>query len=265
MTLVWHIRSVRFRLQRLSLRRLHYLIVRLWFAGLFYPMTLRGLRPRQLEFMPAPLWPGESGRGATLLRGEFTFCGETVDRSSSLWRPSDVSGPWLAELHSFGWLSDLRAIGGEASREYARGLVAEWIETQGRWRPLTWRPDVVSARIINWLCHAEFLFAGAEGPLGQRYLDSIARQARHLRRVVWLVEGGPDRLIVLHALILAGLCLRSDPRRQARWLSGLAAETDVQVAGDGGHVSRCPETQFDTFRRLVEIRAELHAANVDVP
>ncbi len=258
-------RTAYFRLARTTPRSALHGMAKLWFNGLFYRRTLVGRRPRQLEFTVQNPWPGDAKLGAELFRGEFCFAGHVETAPGALWRPRDAPEEWLAALHGFGWLADLHAVGGEAARARARELVESWIETEGRWRPVTWRADVVARRLINWLGHAEFLFAGDEGKLATRWLDHVARQARHLRRLAPLLGSGFERLLVIKALIYAGLCLPSEARRLAKWMTILSAEIERQVAADGGHVARSPAVHFAVFRHLVDLRIALREARAEVP
>ena len=240
-------------------------LAKVWFNGFFYPRTLAGRRPRQLEFTAQNPWPGDAKRGAELFRGEFCFAGHVETAPGALWRPRTAPVEWLAELHSFGWLADLHAVGGEAARSRARDLIESWIESESRWRSVTWRPDVTAARLINWLSHAEFLFAGIEGPEAARWLDHVARQGRHLRRLAPLLDSGFDRILVIKALIYAGTCLPSGTRRLVRWMEALSSEIELQVAGDGGHNSRSPAVHFMLFRHLVDLRIMLREARTEAP
>ncbi len=259
------LRTGYYRLARMTLRSALHAMAKVWFNGFFYRRTLAGRRPRQLEFTAQNPWPGDAKRGAELFRGEFCFAGHVETAPAALWRPRTAPDEWLAELHGFGWLADLHAVGGEAARARARELIESWIETESRWRPVTWRPNVTAVRLINWLSHAEFLFAGVEGPEAARWLDHVARQGRHLRRLAPLLDSGFDRLLVIKALIYAGICLPSEARRLTRWMEALSSEIELQVAGDGGHVSRSPAVHFAMFRHLVDLRIALREAQSEMP
>ena len=259
------LRTSRFRLARMTPRSALHRLAKFWFNGLFYHRTLAGRRPRQLEFTAQNPWPGDAKRGAELFRGAFCFTGHVETAPDALWRPRTAPDEWLAELHGFGWLADLHAVGGEGARARARELIESWIETETRWRPVTWRPDVTALRLINWLSHAEFLFAGSEGPEAARWLDHVARQGRHLRRLAPLMDSGFDRLLVIKSLIYAGICLPSEARRLTRWMDALSSEIEAQVAGDGGHISRSPAIHFAMFRHLVDLRIALREARSEVP
>jgi uncharacterized heparinase superfamily protein len=257
--------ALRYHLGRITARQAVHALARVWFNGVFYTRSLGGRRPQRLLFVPKETSPGDSERGAVLMLGEFRLAGQAVREPMALWRPPGASAEWLAEMHGFGWLNDLRAVGGDAARQKARALIADWIASQNLWRASTWRPDVLANRIANWLSAAEFAFAGYEGNLWPQFLDSLARQTRHLRRVERLVDPGVIRLVVLKGLIYASLSLDGELRRLGRWLSLLSAEIARQVAADGGHASRSPAVTFEVFRLLVDVRAALRDANAHVP
>lgn len=246
-------------------RRLAYGVGTIWFSGLFYPRTLSGRRPRRLEFVPSDLWPGDSARGSDIMQGAYRFAGTTIQDPDPRWRPVGANDEWLAELHGFGWLRDLHAVGGESPRAQARKLVLDWIDAHQRWRPLAWRPDVLGSRIVSWLSHAEFLAAGADQAFIEQFLDSLARQTRHLRRVARFGTSGPERLLAIKGLVYASLCIPDERRRLDRWLSALAHEIESQILGDGGHVERSPSLHFAVLRHVVELRGALKSAHAEVP
>ena len=259
------LQAIRRRLGRVTLRWVIYHLAMPWFSGLFYSRSLMRRRTKQLAFVPQDSWPGDARRGDSIIRGKFDFAGESIETTDQPWQLKQRSGAWLIKLHSFDWLGDLRADGGEHARERARELIGGWVESNGRWRLLPWRPDVLAARLINWLTHAEFVFADREGQLAKAWLDIVARQTRHLRRVAPLVDGAPERLLVFKALIYGSLCLAHERLRLQKWTAALVREVETQIAPDGGHVSRSPAVEFETFRHLIDVREVLRAAQAEVP
>jgi uncharacterized heparinase superfamily protein len=265
MRISWWIAGLRYRLSRVTARRIGYALLRPWYGSRFYRYTLAGRRPTRLERAPTDMWPGDAGRGTAILQGEFAFAGRTLGLSEPPWDPDGVSRRWRAEAHGFGWIGDLRAVGGDGARMRARELVLDWIKSQSRWQPLTWRPDVLGARIANWLGQSEYLCAGAEEPFRSLFFESLARQSRHLVRSARFANPGSDRIVVLKGLIFAGLAMAPQRRRLARWLRWLEHEIDQQILGDGGHVERSPAVQFAVLRHLIDIRTAIRDAQAEMP
>jgi uncharacterized heparinase superfamily protein len=265
MTFAWRLHGLRYRLGRLTLRRLAYALRRPWYASALYSLTLKGRRPDKLEFVPPDAWPGDAVHGGAIIEGDFLFAGRLVHDPETPWSPDGVSERWLTECHGFGWLRNLRAVGGEAARSAARALVQDWIAAQGRWQRLAWRPDVLARRLVNWLAQAELLCTGADDDFLAGFHDSLCRQARHLTRSAGSAAPGADRITVLRGLIFAGLALPGYNRRLLRWLKQLEHEIQQQILGDGGHVERSPSVQLAVLRQLIDIRDALRAAQAEVP
>jgi len=234
-------------------------------AGPFYHHTLIGPVPGDLHLKLNERWPGDVKRGAAVLAGEIEFFGVLVRNPMPVWFPPTASPDWLAEWHGFGWLADLIGVGA-AARDPARALVQSWLLESSAWHPIAWRSDVVATRIFAWIVHFEEI-AGREAdrPLRRAMLASIARQVRHLARTAaWELTGAP-RLRALKGLIGGIAALGGSTKRMARALRVLDRELLVQILPDGGHRTRSPSVQLAVLRDLIDIRAVLRAAQVEIP
>ncbi len=257
-----------------NLRAALYGLKSLWYATPLHAATLGGAAPGTLERIPVDPWPGEAARGRAIIAGSFAFAGrslrtqppgEGAGPGNALWAAPSMGLDWLAALHGFAWLRDLRVAGGEPAREAARKLTADWIARFGRWHRLPWRPDVLAARIAAWIAGADLILHGAEPAFRAAFLATLARQGRHLLRSgPGGLEGG-RRLTVLKGQVFAACVLFGGGRRLARALARLEAELGRQVLADGGHVERSPAQQFAVLRDLVDIRAMLQAGDHAVP
>lgn len=265
MIFAWRLHGFRYRLKRLTWRRVFYALRRPWYGSSLYNLLLRRRSLDRLEFIPPDGWPGDAVHGAAMVDGDFVFVGQLVRDPETVWWPDDVSDRWLAACHGFEWLRNLRAVGSDTARNSARTLVLDWIATQGRWKKLSWRPDVLARRVANWLGQTEFLCTGADDEFVSLFRDSIGRQARHLIRVYRFADAGLDRIICLRGLICASLALPGQNRRLLRWLRQLDHEIDRQILIDGGHIERSPAVQLAVLRQLIDIRDTLREAKAEVP
>jgi uncharacterized heparinase superfamily protein len=245
--------------------------------SLFYVSPLfRGLkaRPQPLASPPIDPWPGDAARGRAIIGGTFSFAGKTVrvappgegrGAGPRLWAPPGTGPDWLAALHGFAWLRDLRVVGGEAARDTARRLVTDWIEGHGRWRPLAWRPDVLATRVAAWIASADVITQGAEPAFTQSFLTALTAQGRHLLACGPGGLSGGRRLLVLKGQVFTAAALIGGGRALRRALARLEAELDHQVLSDGGHIERSPAQQFAVLRDLVDIRSVLLGCGHTVP
>jgi len=259
-----------------QVRRAFSRIEGLLFAVPGYAATLVGRTPAHLRLLPPDPWPGDADHGRDILDGRFTFAGRTVpvfapdDPAAPIaWSPSGTDSEWRAGLHGFAWLKDLRVVGGEAPRQRARALVASWIAADGRrWSRLAWRPDVLASRICAWLTAADML--EADDPVfAQRLRDSLGRQARQLSRALPGDLTGARAIGAIKGLIYAAACLAQGAAQQDKLLARagalLAREMGRELLGDGGNAERSPRLQLAILRDLIDMRAVLIAAKMEVP
>ena len=127
------------------------------------------LKPVFPEELPAPSFTRQPdrARGADVLGGTWRFRGEhmALGPAGNPWDCASPSRGFARDLHRFGWLPDLVAIGPEGEAR-AQTLTAQWVTEFGDWNTFSWRPDVLAARLINWLSSvkkpgsARFFFGG---------------------------------------------------------------------------------------------------------
>ena len=248
-----------------AMRDWRYGVGKLLYASPGYRLTLIGSTPAGLNLVPPDPWPGNAARGVAIIRGELRFFGESVSGSRHVWQPDGMRPDWLAELHSFDWLRDLRAVGGDAARRRARELVGDWLARQANWDETAWRPDVLARRLFAWLGQHDFFCASAPDGYRKLYLAGLNRQSRHLHRVLPGGVDGVPLITAIKGLIVAGLALPSREGWSAQGLKLLRREIARQFLPDGGHVSRNPTAHIAGLRQLVDVRSALLAAGEDVP
>jgi uncharacterized heparinase superfamily protein len=234
-------------------------------AGPFYHHTLFGRAPADLRLRIGERWPGDADRGKAILDGDIEFGGELVRNPAPVWRPRGAGQDWLAHWHGFGWLGDLISAGSDG-REAARALVHSWLTENVAWHAVAWRSDVTATRVFAWIVHFEEL-AGRDSdrPLRRAMLAGLARQVRHLSRVAAWELHGARRLRALKGLIGGLIALGGSAHRVARVLRLLERELSAQLTRDGVHRSRSPSVQLEVLRDLIDCRAVLRAARIDIP
>ena len=241
----------------MSLRNLVY-------ASPLYRLALIGKTPKRLLFTPPDLWPGDARRGEAIVKGNFILAGRDR-RFDDFATPMAAAGNgWLAELHGFSWLRHLRAVGSTSARRRAGGLCEGWINANSGWHSLSWRPDVMAERLVNWFTHFDFI-AGDDAPFRHRLLSCLASQSRHLARATGAMNGGARTLRSLKGLVFSGICLPGHRPVGDKALNILERETARQILPDGGHMERSPFLQMTVLGDFVDLRAALGAAHWEVP
>lgn len=235
------------------------------YGSRLYHLTLKGRVPAGVRGRPPDPWARPADAGAALLEGDFILLGRRVQLGERPWDAPGLAAAAAAELHSFDWLPDLAAAGGGGAVERARDLVARWIAGHGRWQPISWRADVLGARVRNWLLCFDLLAPEDDGPAPTQVLESLAAQTRHLMRIAGRAPGDANLFAVIDGLVAAGVFLPGLEDSLDLGLRMLEGAISRQVLPDGGHFQRNPALQLRVLGRLIGVRETLQALHVEVP
>ena len=247
------------------LTRLRRDAVRALAGGPLYRHTVIGRVPADLRLRIAQRWPGDAKRGEAIAAGEIELAGELVRTPTPRWSPGSVGSEWLAAWHGFGWLADAVAAG-HAGRGSARELVQSWIAENPGSTGGAWRSDVVATRVFSWIAHFdEIVRRDQDDPLRRAMLTSLVAQLRNLARTAAWEATGAGRLRALKGLITGIAVLGGSESRMARMLKSLERELSAQILPDGGHISRSPSLQLRVLQDLIDTRAVLRSAQIEVP
>lgn len=234
---------------------------RLTYNSPLYNWSLGGTVPNKLLFSPCDLWQGDADNARWLVHsGAFTIGGDRLELHDADWHPKQASDQWMEHIHSFEWIRDLRALGGEQGRKSARYMIESWILDHQNWDEVSWRSDILGRRLGNWLAGYDFFGESADEEFQQFFLDSVVRQLRHLGRSLPGLLSGLPLLYAIKGLAYGGLTLEGRENYLEQALHLLDEQIDKQILSDGGHISRNPQALLETVRILIDIRAALRQA-----
>jgi uncharacterized heparinase superfamily protein len=220
----------------------------------------------RLVIAPQDLRTADATRASEIYAGRFAFAGKVVicDRRSpfEMTPPSDE---WAVNLLGFTWLRHLRAADSAITRANARSLIDEWINLQGGWHPVGWRLDVLSRRVVCWLSQAPFVLQDADARFYRRFIRSLSRQVRYLRRSLKQSRDGLPRLQALIALNYATLCIQGQSGNLRASVRRLIDELRAQILPDGGHISRNPGALIELLADLLPLRQLFSARELQPP
>ncbi len=220
----------------------------------------------RLLIAPQDLRTSDATVAAEIYAGRFVFAGKVViGDGRSIFQVEPPSDEWAATLMGFGWLRHMRAAESNITRANARALVDEWIELQGGWHPLAWRPDVLSRRIISWLSQAALVLEDADARFYRRFVRSLVRQVRYLRYTAADARGGVAGMQAAIALAYAALCIAGQSRHIKSATARLRAELERQILPDGGHVGRDPGAIIEVLLELLPLSQVFATRNIVPP
>ncbi|MCK8782856.1 heparinase II/III family protein [Roseomonas sp. NAR14] len=234
--------------------------------------TLGRLRPIRVPDAPArafrDLWPGDSSRGAQLLRGEFEVAGtrrplQVMAEGGEGWNAESGPAAWRAASLGFAWLRDLRTLGTDPARLRARALAADFLE-RGMLEPMAQSAEVAGARISAMLGNWDFFAATAEDGLRRQLMVRLAQDGRLVLSQLPLEVDHRGALVAVKGGMAAAIAL-SEEAWLNRCLRMLPGEIERQFHPDGGHVERSPGQQLLALQDLIEIRNLLNGSGIEAP
>lgn len=211
-------------------------------AGSVSNWRLVGPVPSRILLSPSCLRPSDPLIARDFYQGRFSFAGRTLEAGSqSPFLAEPPSAAWYAELHGFRWLRHLSRAGTDLASAQARALIDDWIAEHGRrLREATYDLPIIASRIVAWLQHARFILQNSDHAFYRRFMTSLSRQVRFMRKALRAQPDSIDTLQALIALAIASLALPTKERRRQRTARMLEAQLKRQILPDGGHVSRNP-------------------------
>ena len=224
-------------------------------GSIFYRWRYAGAIPERLLIAPIDLRTADPTVALDIYAGRWVFNGDGVDVSGfSVFDAVAPNEEWSRQLHSFGWLRHLRASDMELSRSNARSLVDDWIRLSSRHDRIAWSPDVVARRLMAWLSQSPLVLEGCDYQFYRRFMKSLTRQVRYLRRVAYDGSPGLPRLQVMIALASIALSTPDQPRLLKQAARRLDLELVAQILPDGGHISRNPSAILEALVDLLPLR-----------
>jgi len=245
-----------------------------WLLGSpLYALTLGRGSPKSFFAVAPDPWPGDAVVGLRLMVGELMAHGQVgpvaPQSDDPPWRRAAAGTLWLDGLNGFGWLRDLRDCGDPGAAALAVRLIDDWSDCEWRWSPLSWKREVMAARMVNWIRHYDWLATAADQGFPGRFVLSLARQRAHLRRVMRSALVGHEAVAVLKAMIFADIAFLRDGKRFEKsleqQLTRLARFVKRYVAHDGIVAERAPHLQVAVLRHLLDVRAALASAERRAP
>ncbi|MFQ5623752.1 MAG: heparinase II/III family protein [Paracoccaceae bacterium] len=210
-----------------------------------------GRTPKAFQYYPEPRSIGSYAAGKQIEGGNLFLAGHLVEiAQGNIWDAPVPDEHFADELHGFGWLDDLAAIGDRPSRRLVQTWLLDWIGRYGKGRGPGWTPGVTGRRVVRWISHATFLLRGIDSEASPRFFRSLGRQINYLAGSWHSAPPGLSRFEALTGLIYAGLAIEGRERVLAPAVRAMGRECERRIDKDGGIPSRNPEELMEVFTLL---------------
>lgn len=222
---------------------------------LYRLMLDQGPVPDRLRLSITDPWPGDAKLGQALIASQPAF----FDDDTALGEGGQKNAL------TFDSLRDLRAVGSDLARRKAVSMIHEWLQDQEDWDEEAWAPDVLGARLANWIAFFDFYGVAASHDFTKKMIVSMVRQLRHLIHVAPAHLTGVKGLFAIKGLVYGGLALIDGQRALGIALDLLKRQIAAEVLPDGGTIFRNPTVHGDMLRLLIDLRAALRVAQMEIP
>ncbi len=219
--------------------------------------------PKGFLRRPEPKAIGHPGRGEQIVAGELHLGGVTLTGD---FFAADLPPTVAAELHGFGWLDDLAAVGTPKARALAQDHVMRWLQRHRvpHGDQLEWAPELTGRRALRWIFHAGMILPGLDRDGAEPFFRALDQHLNHLRGSWYEAVDGLDRLEALAGRAICAMSLRDRQSVAGPALIALAEEADA-MGVDTLSESRAPETLLEAMALLVWAEEVATEAGLDAP
>lgn len=218
-------------------------------------------RRARLAAPPEPRALGRPGRGGDLLAGRCLVDGRVISAPDlSIWDRPRSADAAPGRFHDFAWLSDLASEPSGTARDAARDWTMDWIGRFGSGRGPGWTPDLVAARLLGWIDHADWMFPRPDGP-PSRLERALTGHVRFLLRRSDAAPPGFPAIRAAVALVEAGIRLNGPEGALSAGQRRLEIVCAREVTEAGAIASRNPEELMSVLCLLARAAETLERAN----
>jgi len=240
---LWTLKAVVTRLRRTNAQVRNRLLARFVSAG---------VPPKAFRHYPEPRSIGSYVAGKQIEGGNLFLAGHLVQiPGKDFWSTGAPDAHFAEEMHGFGWLDDMAAIGDRPARKLIQGWILDWIPHYGTGRGPGWTPGLTGRRVVRWISHAMLILRGLPPEESPLFFASLGRQINYLAKSWSSAPAGLPRFEALTGLIYAGLAIEGRESVLAPAIRAMGRECERRIDIDGGIETRNPEELMEVFTLLV--------------
>ncbi len=236
----------------------------LFFKNNIYNQIFNESIEGKIQHNPESLWKGNKFEGARIIDGFLNFQKETVFIDNNVWEKNHGSIAWNRYLQSFMWIKDIRAVGTDEARIFARKKILSWLNQSDYLSEHIWSPEIMSKRIFYLLTNLSFFFETANDSFQKKFAKNINKQSILLLKKSKKVKNLKNKIFISKSLLLSSLCFKN-LEKNFDYSIKLLQKTIEMTIKDGMHYLRSPSEHFYFLCSLLDIKNFFGNLNMDLP
>tara|TARA_Y100001935_G_scaffold181448_1_gene150231 strand:- start:2115 stop:3740 length:1626 start_codon:yes stop_codon:yes gene_type:complete len=166
------------------------------------------------------------------------------------------------KLNNFFWFFSLDL---KSSKKSAQEIILNWINRNSRYNKENWEFDTTAKRIISWLSNHHLSYNESNEEYRSNFDYMIQKQTNHLINEIKNTKNLENKIIGCSAIILSGLCYKTDKNYLDLGLNFLKRITKYSLDNQGFTKSRSIKQQIFYFKYFILIKEWFKESQVEIP
>ena len=179
----------------------------------------------------------------------------------SIWQ-KNLSHKDYEKLNNFFWFFSLDL---KSSKKSAQEIILNWINRNSRYNKENWEFDTTAKRIISWLSNHHLSYNESNEEYRSNFDYMIQKQTNHLINEIKNTKNLENKIIGCSAIILSGLCYKTDKNYLDLGLNFLKRITKYSLDNQGFTKSRSIKQQIFYFKYFILIKEWFKESQVEIP
>ena len=181
---------------------------------------------------------------------------------NELWEKNNINYKEYKNLNSFFWFFSLDL---KSSKKTTQFVIKNWIDKNSKYNFKSWNFDLTAKRIIAWLSCHNLTYENSDESYKDNFNYIIQKQTNHLIHETNRSNSFDDKLIGCAAIILVGLCYRSEKYYLSYGSSLIKKFSKFSLDSQGLPKSRNIKQLIFYLKYLILIREWFKESQVSVP
>ena len=171
--------------------------------------------------------------------------------SKNIWKLDNIGNNNIHKLNAFSWLPLFDV---KKDKVLVKNLILEWLKKYENYNSNAWSLNLISKRIIFWICCSHFTVRSEDLVFRNRVINSIIKQSFHLNKNINLLSKPIDRVFALVSLVLTSITFEGYQKLFQVSLKNLNTEAKSMIDKNGFVLSKDPEEQFWLLHHLFIVK-----------